>query len=125
MKTCPRCNEPNETYKNRAVCKVCIRKEYREKYRSSSYNKEVARRASAKSKQRAKQFVLDYKQTHCCKDCGESNPVVLQFHHYRGEKYKDLAWMVQRGLGLNTIKKEISKCVLLCANCHIKRHVFD
>lgn len=29
---------------------------------------------------------------------------------------------VNKGFGLDRIKKEISKCIVLCANCHFKRH---
>jgi hypothetical protein len=55
-----------------------------------------------------------------CVDCGESNPLLLQFHHRDG-KEKYVIGMYTRW-SLNRLKEEIAKCDILCANCHIIRH---
>jgi len=34
----------------------------------------------------------------------------------------NVADAVRNGLSLDTIKKEIEKCIVLCANCHAIRH---
>ena len=34
----------------------------------------------------------------------------------------NIADAVRNGLSLDTIKKEIKKCIVLCANCHAIRH---
>jgi hypothetical protein len=34
----------------------------------------------------------------------------------------NVADAVRNGISLDTIKKEISKCIVLCANCHAIRH---
>lgn len=61
----------------------------------------------------------------CCADCGERHPAVLQFHHLNSkDKTFNIADAAHNGISLERIKKEIEKCVVLCANCHIIRH-FD
>jgi len=66
-----------------------------------------------------RQFVKEYLAAHPCV-CGESDPNVLDFHHVRGEKKLALGRMITAGYGEATIKKEIEKCEVLCANCHRK-----
>lgn len=53
-----------------------------------------------------------------CTDCGGTfDPVCMDFDHRPGEEKIDcvssLAWM-----GLDAVLAEISKCDLVCANCH-------
>jgi len=54
---------------------------------------------------------------HPCVECGECDPVVLEFHHVRGEKSDAVACLL-RDREWRTIAEEIAKCVVLCANCH-------
>ena len=55
-----------------------------------------------------------------CFDCGNSYPdCVYDFHHLYGKDAnpsKALTWSDDRAI------EELSKCVLLCANCHRIRH---
>ena len=60
----------------------------------------------------------NYLKTHPCVDCGEGNPVVLEFDHVRGAKKKELSRMWTTGYALETIKEEIEKCEVRCRNCH-------
>jgi hypothetical protein len=47
----------------------------------------------------------------------------LQFHHeLPREKTVDVASVVKRGWSLKRLLKELSSCVVLCANCHAKLH---
>ena len=56
-----------------------------------------------------------------CEECGETHPAALDFHHLEPEtKSFNIAAGATRSL--ESIKKELSKCVLLCANCHRKEH---
>lgn len=68
-----------------------------------------------------RRFILEYKSTHPCIDCGESDPVCLQFDHRdpsqkEGEAHEWLKWKMER------ILAEMAKCDIRCANCHLKRH---
>jgi transcription elongation factor Elf1 len=70
-----------------------------------------------------KAWFWKYKGTLACSVCGEKHPSVIEFHHTNADK-KDstVANMVKRGLPIFRIKKEIRKCIVLCANCHRKHH---
>lgn len=69
-------------------------------------------------------FIWDYKSQNPCIDCGETNPIVLQFDHISGVKKTNISNMISRK-GINAILKEINKCVVRCANCHIKKTAKD
>jgi hypothetical protein len=71
---------------------------------------------------RNRDFIKDYKNTHPCVDCGESDFVVLQFDHIFGDKVKEIANMVRDCHSIKSLKKEILKCAVRCANCHLRRH---
>ena len=70
----------------------------------------------------AKTYALEYLNEHPCVDCGESDPVVLDFDHVRGVKRREVTIMIKMGLALNSIKDEIEKCDIRCANCHRRKH---
>jgi hypothetical protein len=68
-----------------------------------------------------KRFVSDYLSCHPCIDCGERDLDVLEFDHIDpGSK----AFSISKSYKytLKTIKREIEKCAVRCANCHRKRH---
>jgi hypothetical protein len=50
-----------------------------------------------------------YLATHPCVDCGERDPVVLQFDHLR-DKRTDVSAMSRSGFIWETILEEIAKC---------------
>jgi len=70
---------------------------------------------------RNQQLVFDYLLTHPCVDCGESDPIVLEFDHVRGDKKRPLAKLIRQGLSARTIEDEIAKCDVRCANCHRRK----
>jgi hypothetical protein len=47
--------------------------------------------------------------------------VVLDFDHVKGEKKKAIADMVSNYYSIKTIKEEMRKCEIRCANCHRKK----
>jgi hypothetical protein len=55
-----------------------------------------------------------------CFDCKESDPCCLDFHHVCGIKQFDVAHGLSRSW--KQLKQEIRKCIVVCANCHRKRH---
>lgn len=75
--------------------------------------KEYAKRRRAENRKK----LWLYLSEHSCIDCGETNPMKLDFDHVRGEKEFDLA-CATNNYGWTRIKKEIDKCEIRCANCH-------
>jgi hypothetical protein len=67
------------------------------------------------------EWLLGYLCEHACVDCGENDPVVLQFDHVRGAKRADMAQLVQDHATVATLEAEAAKCDVRCANCHVKR----
>jgi hypothetical protein len=66
----------------------------------------------------AKAYVRQHLLTHPCVDCGEHDPVVLEFDHVTGQKVRDVGSMARAGWNLAAIQAEIAKCEVRCANCH-------
>lgn len=64
--------------------------------------------------------VLDYLRSHPCIDCGEDDPVVLEFDHIKkkGKKKSGVAELVKKGYSWEVVEAEITKCEVRCANCH-------
>jgi hypothetical protein len=61
-----------------------------------------------------------YLGEHPCVDCGESDPVVLQFDHVRGKR-KEVSKMLRSGFTWPTVSAEIDKCEVRCGNCHRRK----
>src|SRR2546423_10485650 len=59
--------------------------------------------------------IYEYLLDHSCVDCGESDPVVLDFDHLR-DKVANVTAML--GSPWHKILAEIAKCEVRCANCH-------
>jgi len=51
-------------------------------------------------------------------DCNNSDYRVLEFDHVNGKKINNVSTMVSCGWSLDSIKNEINKCEIVCANCH-------
>ncbi len=64
-------------------------------------------------------IVREYKAGKGCLDCGESNPLVLDFDHVdRAKKSFTISNAVRLGWSIARIMEEINKCDVVCANCH-------
>jgi len=67
-------------------------------------------------------FVWEYLLQHPCVDCGESDPVVLDFDHIdASSKSENICRIVTSGRSLKTLTQEIEKCEIRCSNCHRRR----
>lgn len=77
--------------------------------------------AAKKYRQEIKEFVNSFKIM--CMRCGENHPACLVFHHKDPtQKLFDIAAGIAAGYGKEKLRSEITKCSVLCANCHRKLH---
>ena len=65
------------------------------------------------------QALLDYFAAHTCVDCGEADPVVLDFDHLRDKAFDVSAAYTHKPWA--TVLEEIEKCEVVCSNCHRRR----
>lgn len=95
-----------------------------EYYYRNKDKEEYKRKAYLRRKKRANAKYKDvnaYKEKHGCQDCGETDPVVLEFDHIRGDKVSDVSRLIQTNASIKAIWEEIAKCEVVCANCHKRR----
>jgi hypothetical protein len=95
-------------------CRECFRAYFRE--RGDVHRRQVAQRQRRIS-EAARAVVVAYLAEHPCRDCGESDPAVLEFDHVRG-KTQDVAFLIGHGASPERIHAEIERCEVRCANCH-------
>lgn len=131
MKICCRCDEPKELteftprYKGGVVvgirghCKECQRHAVtRSASAPSARVRFKVKRADRWAYKAAK--IDEYFAAHPCVDCGESDRVVLEFDHVRGEKLFNIS-MAVRDAAWSKLIAEIEKCDVRCVNCHLRR----
>lgn len=63
-------------------------------------------------------WLMNYLASHPCVDCGETEPVVLQFDHRDGTTKVDTVGSMLNRASWTTLLNEIAKCDVRCANCH-------
>lgn len=102
-------------------CKDCHSVYLKTHYQNNKeYYKTKAVESKAPKRIENLQFTINYLKEHPCVDCGESDPIVLEFDHLR-DKYKGVSNLVTSGASLNLIKQEIEKCEVRCCNCHRRK----
>ena len=129
-RNCPRCrnDRPIEQFawrrrsegERQPYCRECMAEYNRAHYRANPdiYLRRARRRAESVRRERI-QYLLEYFRTHPCVDCGEADPLVLEFDHLGNKVFtiseglRDRAWQ--------PILDEIDKCEVVCANCHRRR----
>jgi len=72
----------------------------------------------------AKKIILLRENGNKCKECGNGNIFVLDFHHICGEKDRNVALIIGNG-SLDDARMEVKKCIVLCRNCHQQKHSKD
>ncbi|WP_395000850.1 hypothetical protein [Acinetobacter sp.] len=102
----------------REVCKVCWSLYHAKHYKN---NKQAyidkARKNCNRYISKIDKILTRYKRLKGCIDCGNKEPIVLEFDHVRGTKIKEVS-ILRRNCNWKKIKEEIKKCDLRCANCH-------
>ena len=98
-------------------CRDCFKRYYdaeRARHRQRNNTLKTARVREAQA------FVLEHLAARSCVDCGEADPVVLEFDHL-GTKRSEISTLVRRGVLLSVLATEIARCDIVCAGCHRRR----
>lgn len=133
MKQCTRCKTEkalDEFYHRKtgihAWCKVCVRDDNKKFYKRNPepYKKRARACHKEKNKERIAEANLIKAQIGC-QCCNEKTVCVLDFHHLVGNsKGKERGMPVSRAAcqSEKAFRRELSKCIVVCANCHRKIH---
>lgn len=81
---------------------------------------EQRRRSQNRRRFATRMKVLAYLKEHPCVDCGENDPIVLEFDHVR-DKLLPVSVLVNNRVSWDMIMAEIEKCEVRCANCHRRK----
>ena len=86
-------------------------------------NRPKANERNIKSRQSKRAWINELKESTPCTDCKTSYPArVMDFDHVRGEKVGNIGMMLSASASWKLLKEEVSKCDIVCANCHRLRH---
>lgn len=130
MRRCNRCGEvkPLQAFawhrkslgQRQHHCRECMCAYGREHYRANreKYIAAEARRKRARLEERMG-YLVDYLGSHPCVDCGEADPLVLEFDHLGGKRFAISQGF--SGRNWQSVLEEIAKCDVVCANCHRRR----
>lgn len=133
MKICSTCKKEkafSEFNKNKAkkdglntICRLCSNKRSKLYYiQNTEKHKESVFQQKKRQRELLKDFVKSLKMGGCS-NCDENDPSCMDFHHLDSEtKDHNIANMILKGYSMKSLKREINKCVILCANCHRKVH---
>ena len=110
-RTCQRLKEEDEFYSNKKgtgtflSCIPCTAKNI------------------AEQKRKIYEWVDNYKESIGCSNCGLKDKRCLHLHHRDSEtKKRSVAQLIGKGYIFKTVKTEVEKCEVLCANCHSIHH---
>jgi hypothetical protein len=130
MRRCGRCGElkPVEEFAWRRkakgqrhnYCRPCHSAYHREHYLANK-PRYVAQAHARKEKlylERTR-YLLEFFASHPCRDCGEEDPVVLEFDHLGDKEFNIGSALPYRNW--QSILDEIEKCDVVCRNCHRRR----
>jgi hypothetical protein len=131
-KNCTKCVElkPLDSFPQRNLakdgraswCRACYKINWDKRYYE---NHEHYRNSHNTSRNRIREQnarkVFEYLANHPCQNCGEADPVVLEFDHRdKGDKIENISNLILNSTW-EKIQNEIEKCDVLCANCHRRK----
>jgi len=102
-----------------AIQAVYSRRWY-EKHKAEQIARVTAQKETYKNDMFA--YIFQYLSTHPCVDCGEKDPIVLEFDHRDPtQKLFSISQALRLHYGLGRVCDEIEKCDVRCANCHRRK----
>ena len=101
-------------------CRPC-RSAYGKEHYQANKQRYIDQAQAAKRRTRIvrTEYLIEYFASHPCLDCGETDPVVLEFDHVRTKRFDIGQRLIHVRWG--EILREIKQCEVVCANCHRRR----
>jgi hypothetical protein len=65
-------------------CRAAYKREHDAKHKQRYIAQAIARRRQVRAERM--EFLVDFLRDHPCTDCGEDDPIILEFDHVRGSK---------------------------------------
>lgn len=130
LRKCYRCGElkPVEDFSWRrkakgqrdSFCRPC-RSAYGKEHYEANRQRYIDQAGVVKRKLRLERtrYLIEFFKTHPCVDCGETDPVVLEFDHLRDKSFAIGPYLARTTW--QNILDEMKKCEVVCANCHRRR----
>lgn len=136
MAKCIKCNtDKNEeefSFKYKAkgvranICKICKRIIDNNYYDQSEVRRFKLRATALERKSANKEWFKEFKSQCSCAKCGVNEVYMLDFHHIDpNNKDTEVSKLLDSSYSLDTIKNEILKCIVLCANHHREFHYLN
>src|SRR5207253_676741 len=88
------------------------------KHRAQVQAAKIRRKAAATS------LVRERLASTRCNDCGEADPIVLEFDHV-GPKRRNVGALVAEGASIRALEAEMAQCEVVCVNCHRRRTILQ
>lgn len=108
--------------KRRPDCKLCVKAKAKIRYKK--FKKVLCLQSMKNRAQRrllCRKISLEEKNKPCA-DCKINYPhYVMDFDHVREVKLAHVSHLVSRGCAEKTLRDEMSKCEVVCSNCHRTR----
>jgi hypothetical protein len=103
-------------------CRSCQAAYSREHYRRNrpTYLQRAASHRKV-NREECRQQVFNYLTAHACIDCGEKDPIVLEFDHRDASIKRGSISRLISQLTWKAVELEITQCDVRCANCHRRR----
>lgn len=134
--SCPVCNNPYS--KSTKVCTKCKKEKTLDNFPKAKHKRKTKKSGSKTHKYprstcrdcsnqrnkanrlRGRRFIIEHLLKNHCVDCGEKNPIVLEFDHRdRSTKKENISRLVQHSV--KRILKEIEITEVRCGNCHRRK----
>ncbi len=100
-------------------CHAAYRRQHYLAHRDEYIAREVARMAGYRRENRLR--VFEYLLSHTCVDCGEADPVVLEFDHRDPATKRSEVARLAMSKSWKVVSAEIAKCDVRCGSCHRRR----
>jgi len=106
----------NYLFGRTTTCKLCLNKKEKPAQRKYRITCNVLG-------QYRREILNNIKSERGCLVCRENHPKCLHFHHVDEKKYSISSLVTRKNC--DRLITEIFKCIVLCANCHMRLNGFD